>query len=174
MIETIQTTNHILAIGGIGLFLGATVLIIDLYSSKTFVPLINRFGLWLAFLVTLTASALTLVYSEIFGFVPCGLCWFQRVFLFSQVFILATALYYRDLLTPRHGIVLSVAGLVFSLYQHYLQMGGNEFVKCPLSGGDCVKRYFFEFGFITFPLLSAFAFIFLIALYLYMLKTRTV
>jgi hypothetical protein len=53
-------------------------------------------------------------------------------------------------------------------------MGGIEFVKCPVAGvgADCAKRFMFEFGFITFPLLSGIAFLFLTILYIYILKTR--
>ena len=75
----------------------------------------------------------------------------------------------------RYGIVLSAVGLVISLYHHYIQMGGSEFVKCPAAGvgADCAKRFFFEFGFITFPFMSAILFAFLIALYMYILKVRS-
>ena len=116
---------------------------------------------------------MTLVYSEGFGFVPCGLCWLERVFLYPQVFILGMALFYKEKVAARYGLLLSVPGLIISLYHHYLQMGGNKFIACPTSGGDCAKRIMFEFGFVTFPLLSAFLFLFLIVLYIYILKTRT-
>lgn len=172
MIETIQTTNYIVSVLGIGLFLFASVLIVDLYTKRTLAPLVERFGLILAFLTTLGGTLMALLYSEVFGLIPCGLCWLQRIFLFPQAFINGTALYYRELTAARYGIVLSAAGLVVALYHHYIQMGGSEFVKCPASGGDCAKRYLFEFGFVTFPLLSAIIFIFLIALYVYILKVR--
>ena len=41
--------------------------------------------MWLAFLLTLGATAMTLYYSEVLGFAPCGWCWVQRVFLWPQV-----------------------------------------------------------------------------------------
>jgi disulfide bond formation protein DsbB len=90
------------------------------------------------------------------------------------VFLLGAALYNKDKTIARYGIVLSVPGLIVGLYQHYLQMGGSELLACPTAGpgADCAKRILFEFGFMTFPLMSAALFAFLIILYLYILKTQ--
>jgi disulfide bond formation protein DsbB len=113
---------------------------------------------------------MAVVYSDVFGFVPCGLCWLQRVFLFPQVILLTLALVFRDQTFYRYGIALSIPGLIIGLYQHYLQMGGPDLVGCPVAGdgADCSARFLFEFGFMTFPLLSAAAFAFLIAVYTYL------
>lgn len=173
MSETVQSLNYILAIGGIFVLLGSSVLIFDFYTSRVFKNIISTWGIFIAFIFTLSSSVMTLVYSEVFGFVPCGLCWLQRVFLYPQVFILGMALFYKEKVAARYGLMLSIPGLIISLYQHYLQMGGNELLPCPASGGDCAKRIMFEFDFVTFPLLSAFLFLFLIVLYIYILKTRT-
>lgn len=171
MSETVQTLNFILALGGIVLFLFSSVLLVDVYTSRVFERVISGWGMLFGFLFALASSVMTLIYSEVFGFVPCGLCWMQRVFLYPQVFILGMAVFYKDKMATRYGLVLSVPGLLVSLYQHYLQMGGNEFIACPTAGGDCAKRIMFEFNFVTFPLLSAFLFLFLIILYLYILKS---
>lgn len=173
MSDTVQTINFILAFGGILVFLAGSILLVDLYTSKVFGKIINGWGIALGFVFTLASSAMTLVYSEGFGFVPCGLCWLQRVFLYPQVFILGMALVYKEKVAARYGLALSIPGLVIALYQHYLQMGGSEFIACPTSGGDCAKRFLFEFGFMTFPLLSAILFLFLIVLYIYILKNQT-
>lgn len=176
MIELIQNTNFYLALGGVVTLLGTAILIFDLKTSKSLEVLVRTYGLVVAFVVTLGGTTSALVYSEYFGFVPCGLCWMQRIFLFPQVMLLAGAIFYKDALYARYGIMLSVTGLGIGLYQHYLQMGGTELVRCPLAGvgADCAKRFMFEFGFITFPMLSAISFLFLTVLYIYILKTRVV
>jgi disulfide bond formation protein DsbB len=172
MIELMQQLNYILAIGAIALFFCTLLLIID-YKTKQYLTLyIERFGLHLAFLITSGSVFMTLLYSEYFGILPCGLCWMERVALYPQVALVAGAIYFKDTIMPKHGIVLSVFGLIVSLYHHYIQMGGSEFVKCPTSGADCTKRFLFEFDFVTFPLLAAVLFAFLIVLYLYILKTQ--
>jgi len=172
MSETIAILNTALAIGGVLVFLVSSILVVDLYTSRVFAKLIDLWGMVVALVFTVSSTVLTLVYSEVFGFVPCGLCWLQRVFLYPQVILLAMALVYKEKVAARYGLVLSILGFFVAIYQHYLQMGGAELVACPTSGGDCAKRFLFEFGFVTFPLLSAFLFVFLVALYMYILKTR--
>ncbi len=173
MSAVVQNLNYILAIGGILVLLISSVLVFDFYSSRVFKKILASWGILIGFVFTTGSSLMTLTYSEVFGFVPCGLCWLERVFLYPQVFILGMALFYKEKVAARYGLMLSIPGLIISLYHHYLQMGGSQFVACPTSGGDCAKRILFEFGFVTFPLLAAFLFIFLIVLYIYILKTRT-
>lgn len=169
----VDLLNHVLALGGIGMFLGAAILVFDAVTKNwSFAPLFRNYGLWIAGAATLFGSAMTLYYSDVLGYVPCGLCWLERVFLYPQVFILGTALYLKDTKAGIYGMVLSVCGLIISLYHHYLQMGGAELLSCPTTGkgADCAERIIFEFNFVTFPLLAAFLFIFLIALYWYLQK----
>ncbi len=172
MIETIQKLNYILALGGIvGIFV-TLALAYDLKTKRRLTVLVKCWAIVGAFFATLGSSIMTLVYSEYFGITPCGLCWSERIALYPQVLLLGMAYYYKDKLIARYGIGLSIFGLIVSLYHHYIQMGGSEFVKCPTSGGDCAKRFMFEFEFMTFPLLAAILFAFLIVLYIYILKTR--
>jgi len=170
MSSFVETLNLILATGGLVLF-GITVfLLYDLYTDRVFATYVRRFTQKAAFLLTVGGVFVTLLYSEVFGFVPCGLCWMQRVFLYPQAIILGVSLYIKDSAAIMYTMVLSVGGLIVGLYQHYLQMGGAEFVACPTSGGDCSKRILFEYGFMTFPLLSVSLFTFLSALYFYYWK----
>ena len=173
MIELIQSTNSVL--GTLGLF-GLVLLPIVFYDyakTQILARLVERFGLQFLLGTTIGGFVLTLVYSEYFGVPPCGLCWFERVFLYPQIVLISIALYYKDkLLAPRYGIGLSLIGLIISLYHHYIQMGGSQFVRCPTTGVDCAKRFLFEYNFITFPLLSAILFAFLILTYLYILKSQ--
>lgn len=173
MIETIQTTNYILALGGVIAIPVVAFLVYDLRTRQLLRVFVVKFGLAIALVTTFMSTVLTLIYSEVFGIIPCGLCWLERIALYPQVLLLAVALYYKDTFMPRYGIALSVLGLVVSLYHHYIQMGGNQFIKCPAAGTvDCAKRFIFEFGFVTFPFMAAVLFAFLIALYVYLLKTR--
>lgn len=174
MLETIQTLNHLLGISGILGIVVMILIVIDFKTKRHLEGAVKKFGLIVALLATVGASGMTLLYSEYFGILPCGLCWLERAFLYPQVFLLSVALYNRDKSVAQSGLVLSIVGLVISLYHHYLQMGGTEFIKCPAVGAgiSCTKRYIFEFGFITFPLLSALLFGFLIILYLYIKKSE--
>ncbi|HEU4677726.1 MAG TPA: disulfide bond formation protein B [Candidatus Paceibacterota bacterium] len=169
-VETIETLNGILAYAGVAALVVTALLIIDMRGKRALAPYIVKWGLLATFVVALAGTVLSLVYSDVFGLVPCGLCWFERIMLYPQVLLVGTALIVRERTIPRYGIVLSTVGLVISLYHHYIQMGGGEFVRCPAAGvgADCAKRFMFELGFITFPLLGAISFALLIALYVYL------
>lgn len=169
-VELITQTNYVLSLISIGVIIAGAILLYDLKTSRSLAVYVRRFGLPLALVVTIVASALTLVYSEVFGVLPCGFCWLERAMLYPQILLVATALYIKDKAMPAYGIALSAVGLIISLYHHYIQMGGSQFVACPSAGADCAKRFFFEFGFMTFPLMSAILFAFLIVLYYYLLK----
>ena len=172
-VESLFTLNHYLGLATLVLVFVTLALIVDMVYVRKFESAVRRFGLHTALMVTLIAVVLTLVYSEYFGIIPCGLCWMERMALYPQLILIAGALYLKDALMPKYGIALSVFGGVVSLYHHYIQMGGSEFIKCPAAGADCAKRYLFEFDFLTFPLIATFLFAFLIALYVYILKTRS-
>jgi disulfide bond formation protein DsbB len=173
MTPLVETLNFYLALGGVASFLIAGILVFDAHKDRALAPFIRRFGLYGALAVAAGSTFMALFYSEVFGFVPCGFCWFERVFLFPQVALLLGALYFKDYLIARYGIILSVIGGIIALYHHYLQMGGNALVKCPAAGSvDCAKRIMFEFDFMTFPLLAAAGFALLGALYYYILRVR--
>jgi disulfide bond formation protein DsbB len=177
MQELIPILNFILALGGVVTLFAAGVLFFDLYTKNySLSGYVLKYGTAAALILTLISTILTLIYSEVFGFIPCGLCWLQRVFLYPQVIMLAIALKLRDSAVYVYGIALSVFGLIISLYQHYLQMGGSEIIGCPTSGAgaDCAERILFEFGFMTFPLMSGCLFIFLIVLYTYLLQYKKI
>jgi len=127
---------------------------------------IRTWALHLGLVAALTGSALTLVYSEIFGFLPCGLCWLQRVFLYPQVILFALSLWKKDRGIGDYILGLSVPGFLIALYQHFIQVGGTSFLPCPATPGaaDCAQRLIFELGYITFPLMAASLFGFLIVL----------
>ncbi|HEX9608711.1 MAG TPA: disulfide bond formation protein B [Candidatus Paceibacterota bacterium] len=176
MTELVSSLNFFLAGGAILLQLVAVALVVSLLTEKNFLVTewLSKHAILISFLVVLASSALTLVYSEVFGFVPCGLCWLQRVFLYPQVIILGIALWKKRRDVSEYVIGLSIPGAVIALYQHYLQMGGSEFVTCPTAGAgaDCAKRILFEFGYITFPLMSFSVFAFLIILMLLARRTN--
>jgi disulfide bond formation protein DsbB len=173
MNSIVLTLNTYLALAGILAVILSCILVFDAVKARVWSQYISRFGLVAAFGVALGSTVMALLYSEVFGFAPCGLCWLERVFLFSQVAILGGALHFRDALVARYGLILSGAGLSVALYHHYVQMGGTAFLKCPVAqSADCAKRIMFEFGFMTFPLLAACGFLLLGALYYYLLEVR--
>ena len=167
MTETTLLLNTVVSYGGLILLAASGVLLFDLFTSRSLQALVRAYANWMLLVLSTFGVILTLVYSEVFGFVPCGLCWLQRLFLYPLPILLATGMCLKDASVRIYTMVLVSPGFVIALYQHYLQMGGTELVGCPVAGGDCAQRILFEFGFMTFPLLSAILFFFLFTLAFY-------
>lgn len=169
----LETLNYLIALATIGMQVLAVLLLVTFFFRKTswgmiISNVVGNWGLWVSLLIVLAGTILSLVYSEYFGIIPCGLCWVQRIFLYPQLVLFALAAWKRDHYIADYSIVLSVLGGAVALYQHYLQMGGTSTLPCPASGaGDCAKRFLFEFDYVTFPLVafSSFALLFVIMLF---------
>lgn len=137
---------------------------------------IAHFALPLGFFTSLTGLFLSLFYSEYLGYLPCALCWFQRIVLYPMALIFAIAWYRKDYAVYRYILALSSVGALISLYHEYLQMGYSAIIPCAANAifVDCAKPSFVEFGFVTFPLMAfvLFAVLFLTALTLRMKVKR--
>lgn len=173
--------NTAYAVAGLVVLVLSIVLIIDYQSQNQ--TLYKRYlapYVWpIIFLMTIGGTATTLLYSEVFGFIPCSLCWLQRVALYPQVFIGAVAYKVKDTSRfPLYGIALSVFGFVVAVYQYIYQMLPTEVLQsgvlpCLADGSaDCSKTVMEVFGFVTFPFLSAVIFLFLGMLYVHMWRAR--
>ncbi len=120
-------------------------------------------GAWvLVFLAWLIASASTLgalFLSQVMGIAPCVLCWYQRIFMFPLVFILAAGLFPFDPRLVRYALPLTVLGWLIALL-HMLLVAGivPEAVTPCAQGVPCKDQPIEWFGFLTIPLLSLIAF----------------
>jgi disulfide bond formation protein DsbB len=172
-----ETLNHLVGLGTVGMQLLAVVLIILFFARGHFPGLagfISRWGLWFSLLLTLFSIAMALYYSDVLGIIPCSWCWYQRIFLFPQAILFVVALVKREAArVADYSLWLSAFGAAVALYQHYIQMVGEGPLPCPAGGGDCVKRFLFEFGYITFPLVSFSVFALLIIIMLFMRAKKT-
>jgi disulfide bond formation protein DsbB len=120
-----------------------------------FVAALDDAVLWLAFLVAATATAGSLYFSEVAHFIPCNLCWYQRIAMYPLSLILLIAAIRGD-----HGVrwyvgPLAAAGALISTY-HYLvewhpslEGGGVCAVTAP-----CTLPWFREMGFVTLALMA--------------------
>lgn len=112
----------------------------------------------ISFLVTFAATFGSLFYSEVAGFEPCLLCWWQRIFLYPQTILLFTAFIKKDRNMRLHSIILSSVGALIALYHTFIQFGGSSIVPCSATGPSCQALYFLEYGYITIPTMSLTAF----------------
>ena len=120
---------------------------------------LQGFGLYAAWLVAVTATAGSLYFSEVRLFVPCSLCWYQRIFMYPLVILLGIASYRQDTGIVRYALPLSVLGGTVSLF-HYLEQKVPGFSAPTLcrAGVPCTQEYINWLGFITIPFLALVAF----------------
>lgn len=142
-------------------------LVLALAAKKEFFPVgfIKPRALDFSFLIALAAALGSLFYSNVAGYEPCVLCWYQRIFLYPQVFILGLASIKKDFLAAPYVMLLSAVDAAIAGYQYLLQLNWLPSAVCSAETIDCARRYVTSFGYITLPLMSFTAFV-LIALIL--------
>ncbi len=174
MDPTVASLNYWLSFGTILLQIVTGVLFVlsILTKRNALTEKIESHGLLLIFLLSAGSAAMTLLYSDVFGFVPCGLCWFERIFLYPVVIISGIALWKKKRDVADYILGLSIPGAVIALYHHYVQMGGSEFIACPVSGVSCAKRIIFEFDYVTFPLMAFTLFVCIVVVALYLRRNH--
>ena len=129
------------------------------------------FACWLVATISVLGS---LFFSYVMGFAPCVLCWYQRIFLFPLVIILAIGLFPFDKNVVRYALPLAIAGWLTALYHNLLYAGIIPESIQPCSRGvSCTEKYIELFGFITIPMLSFLSFATIIILLLILRRTST-
>ncbi len=168
----IQTVFAFLAVVGQIILIGG---VLGYFLSKHLRRYIRRylynFGYIISFFIALSAMLGSLYFSDVVGWEPCVLCWYQRIAMYPLVVIFALGVWRQDLSAKIYGLALASIGLLISGYQIYLQVmvGTGQTLSSfcsTLSAVDCSKVYLFEFGYITFPVMSATAFLLIIVLQL--------
>lgn len=159
----------------------AAILILGIYVYFTkekehrnvigFWKFLGKNALLFAFIVALVSMSGSLFFSEVLGYAPCKLCWFQRIFMYPLVLILGIALFKRERKIFRYVIPMSVIGGLIAAYHYISQVleytgtcGANSEVPCAI-------KYTFELGYITIPMMALTAFV-LICILGYMNRKR--
>ena len=164
----------------LNLFLGSGAIVLQVFSvialfllfigpkKNAFLNFIDKHYLSLGFIISLFASLLSLVYSEIVGFVPCYLCWYQRVFTFPLFLIFGMAIWHKDRKIVKYVLPMLSIGFVISVYQNFIYYFGNTGnLPCDASGVSCYQQLVSEFGgYISIPMLALSSFLALITIVL--------
>lgn len=123
--------------------------------------------LFLGFLVALAATSGSLFYSDIMGYTPCKLCWYQRIFMYPQVILFLIAFRTkRNSSIIWNSLILSVIGGLIAGYHYLLQIGALSGAGCDVVGysASCSEFFGVSYGFITIPMMAFVGFVLLIIL----------
>lgn len=171
----VETLNYILAVGTIIMQIVTVGFLVVYFLAPKYPDLqdiiapFEKWGVQIGFLLSLAGVVLTLYYSEVLGFEPCFLCWWQRIFLYPQVVLFGLASMRRGLVASAalYSIVLSAFGILFAAYHHAMQMFPEGALPCSANGPSCAKITFIEFGYVTYPMMALSLFALLIVLMLF-------
>jgi disulfide bond formation protein DsbB len=121
---------------------------------------LNRNSLYIALLAAWIAMCGSLYFSEVKGYVPCTLCWYQRILMYPLTALIAVGLLRRDWHLPYYVLPLSLLGLGTSTY-HYLLEKTDIFAGSSAcsQGVACTTQWINWFGFVTIPFLALVAFL---------------
>ena len=151
----------ILALQGLALVLLAGLIFA---RESAWVQWVGTNALLFGLLATLGAVLGSLFYSNVLGYEPCYLCWWQRTFMYPQLIIFAIAYYYKQTNAFRYSLALSILGTLVSLYHNFLPYFQSLGLDCGSTGPACDKLYVLAFGYITIPVMSLSVFVILILL----------
>jgi disulfide bond formation protein DsbB len=118
-------------------------------------------ALWLGALVAVVCTCGSLYYSEIVGYTPCDLCWFQRICMYPLSVILLVAAFRRDRGIWRYVVVQVAVGIAIAAYHTQLQAFPTQRSFCPTTV-PCTIRYVWEFGFVSLPFMALSGFVFIL------------
>ena len=150
----VEIFNAFISIGTIILALATVVGIVLLVSKKNPISRwISSNAMMIGFVVALGAVVGSLIYSNIIGYPPCILCWYQRIAIFPLPILFLIGHIKKDRNLALAALILSGYGLVVNIYHNFIDWGGSEFISCG-AGPSCLQRFVAEFGFVTIPLMS--------------------
>ena len=171
MTETVQVFSALLATLAA---LGALVVFIAVFlgaRGDVLLAGIREVAHWLAFSVAAAAMIGSLYFSEVAEFVPCKLCWYQRIAMYSLAVILLVAAVKRDHGVTKYALPLAVIGTGISTYHYSLEWFPSiETDVCSIDV-PCTTIWFREFGFATLSFMALSGFLLIIAL-MVALQTR--
>ena len=169
-IELFTSLLAVLALAG-GLLYSVTARLIPVSPGSSIAALartvsieVHRLSLWLAWSIAAVATAGSLYFSEVADYVPCRLCWFQRICMYPLAGILLVAAIRRESSVRWYALPLLAAGIGVSGY-HYLiewrpSLGENA---CGV-GPSCTDIWFRSLGFMTLAGMALFGFLAIVLL----------
>ncbi len=116
-------------------------------------------GIPLAALIAATSMAGSLYFSESANYLPCTLCWYQRIAMYSLAVILTIAALRRDRGVRFYALPLAGIGIAISSYHYLLERFPQIDTGVCNTTIPCEYVWFEKFGFVTLPFMALIGFI---------------
>jgi disulfide bond formation protein DsbB len=107
----------------------------------------------------------SLYFSEVAHFVPCTLCWYQRIAMYPLAVILTIAAIRHDRSIRAYVVPLAGIGAVISLYHYVIEWFPEAETGVCSTTIPCSVQWFDPvFGFVSLPFMALCGFVLIIAL----------
>jgi disulfide bond formation protein DsbB len=174
--DAVQVFSAVLALAVLAVAM-VTIVGVLLRSQMTWAAswtsAMDDIALWAISAVATGTMLGSLYFSEIAGFAPCELCWYQRIGIYPIAIMSWVALVRGDRRLGPYWIALSLAGIAVSIYHYVLESFPK--IKSSVCSVDvpCNVVWFREFGFVSLAFMAGCAFIFVIAMSIVMMNSPT-
>lgn len=171
--QSILFYNNLVAILTVVALVAAVGLVVyRLAKGPDAAALLGNSAIWMAWIVALVATVGSLIYSEVIHFVPCRLCWFQRIAMYPLAVILLVGAIRREAVVKHYALPLALGGLAISIYHNLVQFYPSlEGGSCdPLN--PCSARSIEMFGFMDLPFMAGAGFIVIAVLLTFYTKAK--
>ena len=164
ILSILTLAGDILIFGIVLIFIYTIITKKNLKNWEIFRRITKNNYLLFALIISLISTLGSLYYSDILGYEPCKLCWYQRIFMYPQVVLFILASKKRDYKIIDYSLILSVIGAIIAGFHYWLQITNNQDFSCSTIGysASCTESFFLSYGYITIPVMALTAFILLV------------
>lgn len=108
--------------------------------------------------VALTCTLGSLYLSEVAGFPPCELCWYQRIAMYPLSVILVVAALRRDTSVRWYAVPIAVIGFGISVYHYVLERFPDSVASSCSVDVPCTTVWLWKFHFLSIPAMAGVGF----------------
>jgi disulfide bond formation protein DsbB len=155
VIAVVERTLAILALLALLIAIGTTV---ALATRRVPDWLRDDVALPLATAIATVATAGSLYLSEVAGYVPCTLCWYQRIAMYPLVVVLGVAAWRRDHEVWPTALPIALVGAGIAVWHIAIERNPSLGGACD-PAAPCSLLWVNEFGFLTLPTMALLGFV---------------
>lgn len=139
-----------------GIIAGAIGLVAAVFWAPARV-LVQRHALAISGAVASAATLGSLYFSEVADYIPCKLCWYQRIAMYPLAVLLVMAAFRQDRMILRYARVVAAMGLAVAGYHVWIQWFPEKSNFCEFDN-PCSAKWVEAFGQFTIPQMAGLSF----------------
>ncbi len=143
----------LVALGTIGLQIATATFIVLWIGKSPLLKKVHQHTNTIIAVLFISSALVSLIYEYSFGYEPCLLCWYQRIAIFGVALLSLTGDIRKNKTLQKQVLLFSLLGLGVALLHNYIDIVPSGIDICG-TGPSCLKRYIYEFGYITIPMMS--------------------